>query len=234
MKLHERNIADPPIVAVELDEKADGSVELNNTFVTQSVPSDSVQSVSLTPKSVSGCLVAISEDDPTPIKLLKLREIAADSDYTGMLPTEVNKAIRLRYDDAFGGMFSVIIRFQLSEEWRAITQQFFDELEKLSSVFGSEIFNISAYLEEKECSYEGMSYEEIEAFITKKYEGRNTLLDFLTITNELRRSGALTNRLGRTGALLYIDDIRRALAIQFGDGNVIPDEVLNRILHEQI
>ena len=233
MKLHERNVADPPIVAVGLDEKADGNVELNSTL-TQSAPPDLIQSASLDSKSVSGRLIIIKEDDPTPVKLSKLREMAADSDYTGMIPTQVNKAIRLRYDNAFGGIFSTIIRFQLSEEWRTITQQFFDELEKLSGVFGNEIFNISAYLEEKECSYEGMSYEEIESYITKKFEGKDTLLDFLAITNELRRSGALTNRLGRTGALLYIDDIRRALVIQFGDGNVIPDETLNRILHEQI
>ena len=53
------------------------------------------------------------------------------------------------------------------------------------------------------CGYGDMSMEEMEQAIYKKYEGKDTLRDFLNMQGELFHTGVMINKLGEHGSIAY-------------------------------
>ena len=140
----------------------------------------------------------INPTDSTEVKLAKLREIDTNANYTGMTDAEIYRAIWDRYNDAFDGNMPAILicahpdsgdtSLGNGQYTTGILTQF------LGEVFTKH--GISDEARDEALGYADMSHEEREAFILKKYEGKNTTLDFLNMTGELSLSGVLFYRLG--------------------------------------
>lgn len=162
----------------------------------------------------------IKANDTTLVKLVKLKEIAANTDFSGMSYTEIYTNLWKSYDDAFGGnMPAIMSGLAQSQEKHSIHNQFMDDYEKYVSqplrtqifqetgcVYGTDAYDevVKEYIGDKEIcpfasaalGYGGMSIEEKEAAIYQKYAGKNTLQDFLNMQGELWKTGVLKHKMG--------------------------------------
>ena len=162
----------------------------------------------------------IKPNDTTLVKLVKLKEIAANTDFSGMSYTEIYTNLWKSYDDAFGGnMPAIMSGLAQSQEKHSIHNQFMDDYEKYVSqplrtqifqetgcVYGTDAYDevVKEYIGDKEIcpfdsialGYGGMSIEEKEAAIYQKYAGKNTLQDFLNMQGELWKTGVLKHKMG--------------------------------------
>ncbi len=153
-------------------------------------------------------------------KLKQLAEIDQQADYTGMSADEIYAEIWNRYDEAFdGNMIAIKAYIAGPIEWERIHNQFYDEVcrrvseaaykaagevqtsveQEMDALEGSSqkgTGNASYDAFMKVLGYDGMSFEEKEAAIKKKYAGKNTTLDFLKMQSELKESGVLEHKMG--------------------------------------
>ena len=165
--------------------------------------------------------IPIFPTDSTAVKLEKLQQIAAESDYTGMSYSEIYTAIWNRYDRAFDGRLSAI----LSQAgpgpvgWTDIFNQFDEETGKevFTPLFqdfvdqglleegewydrdDTEVMQRLSEIKSAPFSYSGMSFEEKEAAILEKYRGKHSYLDFLSMQGELKNALVYRNKMGRDG-----------------------------------
>ena len=142
--------------------------------------------------------IQFTTNQTTIAKLTELREVAEKTDYTGMTPAQVLKEIHDRYNDAFGGNILVITTFVLSNgrEWGDINSQYNREMDAAFQMLRKEypsITEVDAFREMM--GYGGLQVNEVEAAIIKKYEGKDTTFDFMSMMGEMLRSGAL-DRMG--------------------------------------
>ena len=151
--------------------------------------------------------------DSVQVKLEKLRQIAEQADYTGMSYKEISDAIWKRYNDAFDGNMAAITTFPSPPDWGRINNQFVEEwVQAVEYPIQREIRKDTGlepgdkgYMEYR-CSrygsahfmtqYDGLSVEEKEQAILEKYAGKDTLLDFLNMQDELHRAGVLGHKMG--------------------------------------
>ena len=168
-------------------------------------------------------------------KLAKLREAAEKTDYTGMTPTQVFKEIHDRYNDAFDGNILVITNFALANgrEWADINSQYNEELGAAFRTLCKEypgITHVEVYREM--LGYGDMTINEVEAAIVKKYEGKDTTFDFMSMMGEMLRTGVL-DRMGTAeipGAkFIFIEKLGYGLMGRFAQGysNVSDADVEN-------
>ena len=174
------------------------------------------------PRTETPSATEILPSDSSEVKMSKLAEIAAQADYTGMSYEEIYNTIWNRYSKAFDGNLTGIHgNVGGPGSWAKISNQLTDELVKnIVYPMQQEIWQSSgrsmdyqAALKEasgvlkslrmKCLGYEGMSFDEIEASIQKKYAGQNTTLAYLNMQGELSITGCLENRLGKSGESTY-------------------------------
>ncbi len=187
----------------------------------------------------------IKPNDTTLVKLVKLKEIAANTDFSGMSYTEIYTNLWKCYDDAFGGNMPAITScIALGQELSSVNNQFIDETGKYvriplrnqiyqetGCVYGTDAYNEikKEYIGDKTefpfasvaLGYSGMSFEEKEAAIYQKYAGKNTLQDFLNMQGELFQTGVLDNKMGFSGSFQYQCILSQQLAWHF-----FPDKML--------
>ena len=190
----------------------------------------------------------IKPNDTTLVKLVKLKEIAANTDFSGMSYTEIYTNLWKSYDDAFGGnMPAIMSGIAQSQEKHSIHNQFMDDYEKYVSqplrtqifqetgcVYGTDAYDevVKEYIGDKEIcpfdsialGYGGMSIEEKEAAIYQKYAGKNTLQDFLNMQGELFKTGVLDNKMGPSASFQYLSILGRQLEKHFFPENVLSME----------
>lgn len=190
----------------------------------------------------------IKPNDTTLVKLVKLKEIAANTDFSGMSYTEIYTNLWKSYDDAFGGnMPAIMSGLAQSQEKHSIHNQFMDDYEKYVSqplrtqifqetgcVYGTDAYDevVKEYIGDKEIcpfdsialGYGGMSIEEKEAAIYQKYAGKNTLQDFLNMQGELWKTGVLRQKMGFSGSSQYCSILGRQLEKHFFPENVLSME----------
>ena len=190
----------------------------------------------------------IKPNDTTLVKLVKLKEIAANTDFSGMSYTEIYTNLWKSYDDAFGGnMPAIMSGLAQSQEKHSIHNQFMDDYEKYVSqplrtqifqetgcVYGTDAYDevVKEYIGDKEIcpfdsialGYGGMSIEEKEAAIYQKYAGKNTLQDFLNMQGELFKTGVLDNKMGPSASFQYLSILGRQLEKHFFPENVLSME----------
>ena len=195
-------------------------------------------------------------------KLAELHMWAINADRTGMTPEQFGGEIWNQYNDALGGNLLTVLNFStLSEDWTAIGTQLLNTL--MDAMLGfrlssGEICKVSsdqvlrgfmaARSETRESLHAGMGvhpdmgYDEIEAAIMERFEGKNTLMDFLNKTHALHSTGVLSNRMGVHVDSLFVLNMAWALTIQFGVPRsdlkelrttlVIPNEKFNLMLNQ--
>ena len=173
----------------------------------------------------------IKPNDTTLVKLVKLKEIAANTDFSGMSYTEIYTNLWKSYDDAFGGnMPAIMSGLAQSQEKHSIHNQFMDDYEKYVSqplrtqifqetgcVYGTDAYRevVKEYIGDTTESpfdsialgYGGMSIEEKEAAIYQKYAGKNTLQDFLNMQGELWKTGVLKHKMGGASVVFQYRNI---------------------------
>ena len=190
----------------------------------------------------------IKPNDTTLVKLVKLKEIAANTDFSGMSYTEIYTNLWKSYDDAFGGnMPAIMSGLAQSQEKHSIHNQFMDDYEKYVSqplrtqifqetgcVYGTDAYDevVKEYIGDKEIcpfdsialGYGGMSIEEKEAAIYQKYAGKNTLQDFLNMQGELLKTGVLDNKMGPSTAFHFQFMLNYQLEWHFFPDNMLSME----------
>ena len=173
----------------------------------------------------------IKANDTTLVKLVKLKEIAANTDFSGMSYTEIYTNLWKSYDDAFGGnMPAIMSGLAQSQEKHSIHNQFMDDYEKYVSqplrtqifqetgcVYGTDAYRevVKEYIgdttefpfDSVALGYGGMSIEEKEAAIYQKYAGKNTLQDFLNMQGELWSTGVLKHKMGGASVVFQYHNI---------------------------
>jgi len=183
----------PPTYSKHIKEESNKE-SFHKTLVEKAVPrrEDSFAPIA-TPSKPSVLQITINSTDSVEVKLTKLQEIAENTQYPGMTGTEIYKTIWDRYNDAFGGNMSAILSGLASfDEWNKISSQFRKEINSSYPVDRTLHHAAHAAI----LGYDGMSPNEIEAAIAKKYEGKNSVLDFLNMYGELRNAGVLDSKLG--------------------------------------
>ena len=143
-------------------------------------------------------------------KLAEVLETGKNVDYTGMTPIEVYGEIENRYIKAFGDDFHAAKTFGCCEEYMKMNNQFIEEIDQISKSIHRDLT-----IDEKNVArgYGGMSYDEIESAIRKKYEGKTEVSDQLNLTGELFQAGILHNKYGQEKAC----DLRHDIEIGFID-----------------
>lgn len=189
---------------------------------------------------------------PTEVKMSKLAEIAAQSDYTGMSYDEIYNTIWNRYNEAFDGNMTAIdggvggpaswskIKYQLSTElFQNIVRPIQREI-RLSA--GGNVDHISTQdealgvlqsLRLKSLGYERMSFDEIESAIQKKYAGKDTTLDYLNMQGELRITGCLRNKLGEKGQSNYLTMLKIQFETTYNPNNPFQKDGAHFMSEEQ-
>ena len=190
----------------------------------------------------------IKANDTTLVKLVKLKEIAANTDFSGMSYTEIYTNLWKSYDDAFGGNLAAITScIALGQEISSVNNQLKEETNKYvyiplrnqifqetGCVSGTDAYRevVKEYIGDKEIcpfasaalGYGGMSIEEKEAAIYQKYAGKNTLQDFLNMQGELWKTGVLRQKMGFSGSSQYCSILGRQLEKHFFPENVLSME----------
>lgn len=174
--------------------------------------------------------------DSDKVKMEKLKEIDASFDYSGMSYQEIHSTIYNRYNAAFNGNLLGIMSFG-AEDWTQINLQYQDEIKrhvyypmrnelaaKLGMKASDEQFQneyfAPQYREIKwtTLGYRGMSLEEKEAAIMKKYQGKNTFMDVLNMQGELEASGVLASKIGEKAVGSYCAQFGLQIGYDYFDG----------------
>lgn len=200
----------------------------------------SVQS-NISSEMASGSLeahgIVIAPTDTTEVKLEKLQQMAALSDYTGMEYGEIYTTIWNRYDRAFDGQLSAILSLAGPgpSSWSYIFNQFMEETGDAVITPLFQDFVDQGILEEGEVfdekntyvmqclsdiksaplGYSGMSFEEKELAILEKYQGKLSYLDFLSMQGELKNTMVYQNKMGRDGASDFLSTLDSQLAYNY-------------------
>lgn len=164
----------------------------------------------------------ISSSDSTEMKMAKLAAQAAEADYTGMSYEEIYTSIWNRYNKAFdGNMAAITGNVGGPASWCKVNNQFHKEVsQNVTGPMQREIWlangasskDLSAQTEAfgalrtfrvKLLGYEGMSFDEMESAIQKKYAGQESTVAYLNMQGELSITGCLRNKLGEKGASTY-------------------------------
>ena len=174
--------------------------------------------------------------DSDKVKMEKLKEIDASFDYSGMSYQEIYSSIYNRYNSAFNGNLEGIMMFG-AEDWTQISQQF--QLETKKHVYYPMRNELAAELGMKATDeqflkehfwpqyneiiytnqgFRGMSFEEREASIMKKYQGKNTFMDILNMHGELRSSGVLAHKMGSEAAGRFWSEFLSQIDYDYFDG----------------
>lgn len=133
----------------------------------------------------------INSTDSVDVKLEKLRQMAANDDFTGMSDAEIYKAVYDRYDDAFNGnMPAILVGIYPGDGSISIGGEKIKT--RIVEQFRDQARNISAF--DEAMGYENLSFDEKEAAIIKKYTGKTTFSDFINMQGELQLSGVLKNK----------------------------------------
>lgn len=179
---------------------------------------------------------AILPTDSDKVKLEKLKEIDASFDYSGMSYQEIHSTIYNRYNTAFNGNLLGIMSFG-AEDWTQINLQYQDEIKRhvyypmrneLAAELGMKATD-EQFLKEHfwpeyneiiltSQGFRGMSVEEREAAIMKKYQGKNTFMDVLNMHGELRSSGVLAHKMGLEGAGRFWTQFLMQIDYDYFDG----------------
>lgn len=77
----------------------------------------------------------------------------------------------------------------------------------------------------KVLGYEGMSFDEIEAAINKKYANQNTPLDFLKMQGELSLTGVLKHNMGDEAASSYRHMISYQFEVKYNPRNIYTNDI---------
>jgi hypothetical protein len=193
-------------------------------FSQKAVPEDStIQSSSQSLEAAEDTPPALDilPSDSTEIKLEKLREIAEQADYTGMSYSEIYTTIWNRYNDAFGGNMAAyainatpdgcLIEYQFQEESNALVLYPLEKdiatqtgLSKDDPAFGEYVQTQFFEIRSAPLGYDGMTTDEKETAIFKKYAGRDTVMDFLNMQGELHDTGVLCKKMGFDGSFQYL------------------------------
>lgn len=122
-------------------------------------------------------------------------------------------------NNQFWHEYDINVHFPLKREFEAETginistwsKSEWPEHERNMELFGEYVRSKYGTFYDQALGYGDMSIEEREQAICKKYAGKDTLRDFLSMQGELYRSGVLTSKLGGEGASAYISAIERQL-----------------------
>ena len=174
--------------------------------------------------------------DSDKVKMEKLKEIDASFDYSGMSYQEIHSTIYNRYNAAFNGNLLGIVSFG-GDDWTQINLQYQDEIKrhvyypmrnelaaKLGMKASDEQFQNEYFAPQYReirwttLGYRGMSFEEREASIMKKYQGKDTFMDVLNMHGELRSSGVLAHKMGVEGADRFWSQFLSQIDYDYFDG----------------
>ena len=108
---------------------------------------------------------------------------------------EIDHNIRDRLKREFKEETGIDVMVWTKEEWPQHERDMQAYLEYVASKYGN--------LRAQSLGYGNMTIEEVEQAIYKKYEGKDTLRDFLNMQGELFHSGVMTNKLGVDGSNAY-------------------------------
>lgn len=180
----------------------------------------------------------ILSTDSDKVKLEKLKEIDASFDYSGMSYQEIHSTIYNRYNAAFDGNLLGIMSFG-AEDWTQISLQYQDEVKRhvyypmrneLAAELGMDVRDerfIKEYFWPKydeitltTKGFQGMSIEEREEAILKKYQGKNSFMDILNMQGELRSSGVLASKIGDNAMLDYLTFFNLQILYDYFDGGI--------------
>lgn len=179
---------------------------------------------------------AILPTDSDKVKLEKLKEIDASFDYSGMSYQEIHSTIYNRYNTAFNGNLLGIMSFG-AEDWTQINLQYQDEIKrhvyypmrnelatKLGMKASDEQFQKEYFVPQYQeimwttLGYRGMSFEEKEAAIMKKHQGKDTFMDVLNMQGELEASGVLASKIGENAVGSYCVQFGLQIGYDYFDG----------------
>lgn len=175
-------------------------------------------------------LPVIQSTDTTEVKLEKLRQIDSMTDYSGMSYEEIYTDLWNRYNDAFGGNLAAITGLATPKtlEWIDISNQFNQAAKELvynplkaefhsqgvrweDMSYNEEVTQRISDIKAAPLGYNGMSYDEKEAAILEKYQGKDSLLDFLNMQGELYNTMVYHGKNGFHESSSYFQQIRQQL-----------------------
>lgn len=216
-----------------------------------------IQTASYVTANIAANVAAPSDPEILPsdsiqVKLDKLQQIAQNADYTGMSYAEIHKTIWDRYNTAFDGNLAGI-HFGGFGQWGDISNQFEKEImhavlnpmrREVANEAGMSIddqrFDDHFYPMYKEITAATLGYnttdvDEIEASILTKYQGKDTLMDFLNMQGELYQTGVLRSKMGFDGVGQYMSMLHRQMDQTYDPDprTYLSQEQLDPVLHSK-
>lgn len=189
----------------------------------------------------------VPPSNATRAKLDELAKLNAQADYTGMSYDEIFSSIWNRYNEFFdGNMCAITSCIGGPVDWQHVNNQFDVEIRKhiyapalheaCKAAGGAhtreEYWNAQDQAGQvldnarlKVLGYDGMSFDEIEAAINKKYANQNTALDFLKMQGELFLTGVLEHNMGDEAASSYRHMISYQFEVAFNPRNIYTNDI---------
>lgn len=193
-------------------------------------------------------LPVILPTDSVEVKLEKLRQISEASDYTGMSYEEIYTDLWNRYNDAFDGRLSAICSSVTASppHWHKISNQFSNETElyvfrplredfkvqglrKGDAGYDEYVTQRYSDIRSAPLGYSGMTYEEKEAAILAKYQGKDSFLDFLSMQGELQHTMIYRNKMGFYGEIAYLNRMNSEIRNSYLGGRFEQENILTQV-----